>query len=115
MPRMPKETSGGKTREYTIPETSAVSDCEEEQPKCPVAISKEEIITSSAIHDFCKDQSINDVSMKLKDILEKATSIPGTPSKRNDLKEQEDIILAFLKVASMNCTPHQQSSAISTL
>ena len=41
--------------------------------------------------------------MTLKNILEKATSIPGTPSICNDLKEQEeDIILAFSKVASTN-------------
>ena len=101
--RVPKETSGGKTRAYTIPETSAVSDCEDEQPECPVAVSEVEIITSSAIHDFCKDQSISDVSMTLKNILEKATSIPGTPSICNDLKEQEEnIILAFSKVASTN-------------
>ena len=101
--RVPKETSGRKTRAYTIPETSAVSDLEDEQPECPVAVSEEEIITSSAIHDFCKDQSISDISMTFKDIIEKATSIPGTPSICNDLKEQEEnIILAFSKVASTN-------------
>ena len=38
--------------------------------------------------------------MTLQDILEKATSVPGTPAVRDDVKEQdEDIVLAFHKVA----------------
>ena len=97
--RVPKETSGGKTRAYTIPETSAVWDCEDERPECPVAVSEGEVNTRSAIHQFCKDQSISDVSMTLKDILEKATSIPGTPSICNDLKEQEENIILTLSSA----------------
>ena len=84
---VPPETSRGKTRVHCIPETSAISDCEEDKccepfrnhEECPIAVSEEEIITTSAIQEFCKDQNISDVSMTLKDILEKVTSIPATP------------------------------------
>ena len=104
---VPPEMSGGKKRLYCIPETSAISEGEDDKPcepfmktdKCPVAVSEEEIITTSAIQEFCKDQSISDVSMTLVSLLDKATSIPATPKpKLNDLKEQgDDIILEFSK------------------
>ena len=55
-------TGGGKTRIYSGPETSAVSDCDEKKnsvplythAECPVAV--EEVITTSPIQEFCNDQ-----------------------------------------------------------
>ena len=49
--RVPPESTGGKTRVLSVLETSAVSECEEDKscaPQCPVAVSEEEIITTSA-------------------------------------------------------------------
>ena len=104
------EPHGGKTRIYSGPEMPAVSDCDEKKnsvpfdthSECPVAV-EEEVIMTSAIQEFCNDQTMSDVSMTLQDILDRATSVPDTPSVQTELKEQEDdIVLAFSKVASTN-------------
>ena len=100
--RVPPESTGRKKRIMSVIETSAVSECKDNNSGAPVTVSEEEIIIISAIQEFCNNQNISDISMTLQDILEKATSVPGTPAVRDDLKEQdEDIVLAFHKVAPM--------------
>ena len=47
--KIPSETSGGKTRIYSGPETPAISDCEKSKRYSPF---EEEIITTNAIQEF---------------------------------------------------------------